>query len=76
MLAHALETALRLLHPFMPFVTEELWQTLKDRTGATSWPASILEARYPERRPVDEAAERASARCSASSRPSETSAAR
>jgi valyl-tRNA synthetase len=57
-LAHALDTALRLLHPMMPFVTEELWQTLKERTGATSWPPSILEARYPERRPVDEVAEK------------------
>ena len=57
-LAHALETALRLLHPFMPFVTEELWQTLRTATGAKSWPDSIMVARYPERREVDEHAER------------------
>jgi valyl-tRNA synthetase len=57
-LAHALDTALRLLHPVMPFVTEELWQTLKERIGAQGWPLSILEARYPERRPIDESAER------------------
>ena len=58
MLAHALDTALRLLHPMMPFVTEELWQTLKVRIGAQGWPPSILEARYPERRRADENAER------------------
>ena len=58
-LAHALDTALRLLHPMMPFVTEELWQMLGQRLGVANWPPSLLEAPYPERRPVDEASERA-----------------
>ena len=48
-LAHVLERTLRLLHPFMPFLTEELWQRLmqvlsRDGTG----PASIMVAPYPE----------------------------
>jgi valyl-tRNA synthetase len=48
-LVHVLETALRLLHPFMPFVTEELWQSLK-RACPAGWPAtdSIMIAPYPE----------------------------
>jgi len=29
-LAHVLDTALRLLHPIMPFITEEIWQNLPD----------------------------------------------
>ncbi len=69
-----LETALRLLHPFMPFVTEELWQRLKglfvpygaptkettaDRSGVNSEQALIV-APYPEadERYFDEEAER------------------
>jgi valyl-tRNA synthetase len=43
-LLEVLETTLRLLHPFMPFITEEIWQRLpKGRTA----PASIMIARYP-----------------------------
>jgi len=43
-LAHVLETSLRLLHPLMPFVTEELWQRVPK---AASRPASIALAPYP-----------------------------
>jgi len=46
-LVHVLEKSLRLLHPYMPFLTEELWQNLKKRLG---WPEtdSIMVAAYPE----------------------------
>jgi valyl-tRNA synthetase len=44
-----LETALRLLHPMMPFVTEELWQRLPGRgTLGTDECESIIIAPYPE----------------------------
>jgi len=47
-LAFALETALRLLHPFMPFITEELWQNLKQRLPEGSLNSdSIIIAPYP-----------------------------
>ena len=41
----AMERALRLLHPVMPFITEELWQRLT--TGATERPKSIALSNYP-----------------------------
>ena len=42
------EAALRLLHPLMPFLTEELWQRLVHRTPANAeQPKSISLARYP-----------------------------
>jgi valyl-tRNA synthetase len=34
-LVHLFEAALRLLHPFMPFVTEEIWQALYDGNPPT-----------------------------------------
>lgn len=52
LLAHVLETALRLLHPIMPFITEEIWQTLPETvrvrsSGAGGRPGSITVAGYP-----------------------------
>ncbi len=40
------ETALRLLHPVMPFLTEELWQRLAE--GCDDRPSSIALAAYPQ----------------------------
>ncbi len=60
-LAHVLERTLRLLHPFMPFITEELWQALLRRLPAEGDPpASIMVAAYPTADPgqVDLQAER------------------
>jgi valyl-tRNA synthetase len=47
-LVDTLEKSLRLLHPFMPFVTEELWQSLQQRLPRGGrMPASIVIAPYP-----------------------------
>ena len=48
-LAHVLERTLRLLHPFMPFVTEEIWQKLLQRLPREGeLPESIMVAPYPD----------------------------
>lgn len=56
-LVAVLERAMRLLHPFMPFVTEAIWQALPE--GARQGPALIV-ARWPvvDSAWIDEAAER------------------
>ena len=41
----AIEGALAMMHPFMPFLTEELWQRLPRRPGDAT--TSIVRARYP-----------------------------
>lgn len=51
-LFHVLEKVLLLLHPFMPFVTEELWRCVLDKEQ------SIMTARYPHDLPSYPDAER------------------
>ena len=47
-LAYVLESLLRLLHPFMPFITEELWQNLKQRLpNGTLTSPTLIVAPYP-----------------------------
>jgi len=45
-LVTVLDTSMRLLHPFMPFITEEIWQQLPKPSGV---PQSIMITLYPVR---------------------------
>lgn len=44
------EDCLKLLHPFMPFVTEEIWQQISSRTPQEA----LIVANYPKEKPFDE----------------------
>jgi valyl-tRNA synthetase len=52
-LVHVLEQTLRLLHPFIPFVTEEIWQNLKSAIDNTSWGEALIIAEWPKPGPID-----------------------
>jgi len=44
-----LESNLKILHPFMPFLTEEIWQFLEKRTPEKA----LIIASWPEQKPYD-----------------------
>jgi len=55
------DMAMRMLHPFTPYVTEELWQHLKDAVSNSplqdrlgEWPEALIIAPWPEPRPVED----------------------
>ncbi len=56
-LVRVLETWLRLLHPLMPFITEEVWQKIAPLAGVQG--DTLMLQRYPVAQPdrIDEAAE-------------------
>ncbi|GBL36765.1 valine--tRNA ligase [Anaerolineaceae bacterium] len=59
-LVAVLEQTLRLLHPFVPFVTEEIWQNLKAACAGLSpafqhagaWPDALIIAAWPAASPA------------------------
>ncbi|MFM8321629.1 MAG: class I tRNA ligase family protein, partial [Chloroflexota bacterium] len=59
-LVRILDTTLRLLHPFTPFITEELWGHLRKAVLqsplaglAQDWPEALIVAAWPEPRPEE-----------------------
>ncbi|HSN74348.1 MAG TPA: valine--tRNA ligase [Anaerolineae bacterium] len=68
-LVRVLDQTLRLLHPFIPFVTEDIWQNLKAAAEAAHsvlgpvsdrarpWPDALIIAPWPRSGPIDTEAE-------------------
>jgi valyl-tRNA synthetase len=54
-LLHVLETSLRVLHPIMPFITEEIWQRLREPLALDG--ETIMLQPYPQAGEIDQQAE-------------------
>jgi len=59
-LARVFDTSLRVLHPFIPFVTEEIWGHLRSALRESplkeivkAWPDALIVARWPQLRPLE-----------------------
>ena len=52
-LVYIIDGTLRMLHPFMPFITEELWQAIPhegETIMVSSWPVATEELSFPKER--------------------------
>ncbi|MGE3850238.1 MAG: valine--tRNA ligase, partial [Planctomycetota bacterium] len=59
-----LDAMLRVMHPIMPFITEELWQrvrTVLEKSGASGLPAACIVAPWPEAKIIPQDADAAAA---------------
>ena len=50
-LTSVLRDLLKLLHPFMPFITEEIWSVLPESSDKTGVDAMLIKANWPEYEP-------------------------
>ena len=47
-LFHTLQITLNLLHPFLPFITEEIWQRVTSRMARSTESVHVIGAKWPE----------------------------
>jgi valyl-tRNA synthetase len=53
-LIRVLETTLRLAHPLIPYITEEIWQRVRDLSGATGDTIMLASYPIPDKTKIDE----------------------